>query len=130
MWGDYEPAANVSLAKKCVWAHEHIFFTIYRQKETTRRIARKFITNVVEQISNRQLVRTVLEGKNEKSSKRRSAALNEIQHRHAMCLVWALAPSLGNRAFLPFPKPAFNPDSTVQLWSRFMNSLIKDILLS
>ena len=59
--------------------------TIYRHTETTRRTARKFLTKVLEPISNLRLVRTVLEGKNEKSSKRRSATLNRIQHRHAMC---------------------------------------------
>ena len=41
----------------------HFFFSIYRQTKTTRKNARKFLTNVVGQTSNRQLVRTVIEGK-------------------------------------------------------------------
>ena len=36
-----------------VWAHEDLFFPTYRQKETTRRTAKKFLTNVVGQICNK-----------------------------------------------------------------------------
>ena len=61
------------------------FFTIYRQTETTRILTRKVSTNVVEQISNGRLVRTDLDGKNEKSPKRRSLLLNIIQHGNSIC---------------------------------------------
>ena len=45
-----------------VWAHEDIFFTTYRQTETTRKTARKFWTNLVGQISIRRLLRRHNEG--------------------------------------------------------------------
>ena len=48
-----------------VWAHEIVYITIYRQTEATWRTARKFPTNMVGQISNRRLVRKVLDEKNE-----------------------------------------------------------------
>ena len=36
-----------------VLAHEDLFFTAYRQTETTKRTAKKFLTNVRGQIRNR-----------------------------------------------------------------------------
>ena len=44
---------NFSESISYVWAHEHPFFTTYRQKKTTKRTAKKFLTNVVGQILNR-----------------------------------------------------------------------------
>ena len=37
-----------------IWAHEDLFCTTYRQTETTRRTRRKFLTNLVGQLSNRR----------------------------------------------------------------------------
>ena len=49
-----------------VWANEDLFCTTKRQTKTTRRTRRKFLTNLMGQLSNRRLVSTVLETKNEK----------------------------------------------------------------
>ena len=38
---------NFSESIPYVWAHEDFFFTTHRKRETTRRTARKFSTNVV-----------------------------------------------------------------------------------
>ena len=52
---------NFSESIPYVWAQEDIFFGNERQTEITRRPAKKFLTNVKGQISNRRLVRRVLE---------------------------------------------------------------------
>ena len=52
-----------------IWAAQDFFFTTYRQTETTRRTARKFLTNMEGHLSIRQLVSRVLETKIEKGRK-------------------------------------------------------------
>ena len=42
-----------------VWAHKVLFFKTKRQTETTSRTARKFLTNAVEQISNRRVLGSI-----------------------------------------------------------------------
>ena len=75
------------------YAHEDLFFTTYRQTKTTKRRAKKFFTNVVEQICNRWLVRRVLERKN---AKRRR---NAVPHAY----LYTYAPSVrANSAFFIF----------------------------
>ena len=51
---------------KCIpyiWAHKYLFCRTYKQTETIRRTARKLLTNLMGQLSNRRLVSTVLETK-------------------------------------------------------------------
>ena len=41
---------NFSESISYVWAHEDLYSTTYRQTETTRRTARKFLANLVGQL--------------------------------------------------------------------------------